>query len=57
MKIEPIRILKQDKRGVIYRVKQVNYIARGKGTISAEHTHEEAETLYLVEGKGGHTIN
>ncbi len=56
MKTEPIKILKHDNRGIIYRVGQVNYIIRERGAISADHTHEEAETIYLVEGKGQLTI-
>ena len=56
MKIEPIKIVKQDNRGIIYRAGSVNCILRKKGTISANHTHEEAENLYLVKGKGELTI-
>ena len=51
MKIQDIPIIKDDDRGKIYRCEPVNYIVRKKGTISADHTHEEAETLYLVEGE------
>lgn len=56
MKIEDIPVLKKDGRGVIYRCEPINYIVRKKGTVSANHTHEEAETLYLVEGKVELTI-
>ena len=56
MKIEEIPVVKQDERGTIFRCEPVNYIVRKKGTISADHTHEEAETLYLVEGKAELTI-
>ncbi len=56
MQINDIKVLKQDERGTIYRCNPVNYIVRRKGTISADHTHEEAETLYLVEGKVELTI-
>lgn len=56
MQIEDIPVLKQDVRGTIFRCEPVNYIVRGKGTISADHTHEEAETLYLIEGKVELTI-
>jgi len=51
MQIDEIEILKQDDRGIIYRCGPVNYIVRKKGSISADHTHKEAETIYLVEGK------
>lgn len=56
MKISDIPIIKDDDRGIIYRCEPVNYIVRKKGTVSADHTHEEAETLYLVEGEVELTI-
>lgn len=56
MQIDDIKVLKQDERGTIYRCKPVNYIVRRKDTISADHTHKEAETLYIVEGKVELTI-
>ncbi len=56
MKIQEIPIIKHDERGIIYRCEPVNYIVRKKDTISADHTHDEAETLYLVEGKVELTI-
>ncbi len=56
MKTEPIEISKEDERGIIYRCDPVNYIVRKRGSISADHTHEEVETLYLIEGKGKLTI-
>ncbi len=56
MQIDEIEILKQDDRGIIYRCEPVNYIVRKKGTISADHTHSEAEKIYLVEGKVELTI-
>ena len=56
MKIRDIPIIKQDERGIIYRCDPVNYIVRKKGTISANHRHEEAETLYLIEGSVELTI-
>ena len=34
----------------------MGYIFRKKGTISANHIHEEAETLYLVQGEVELTI-
>lgn len=51
MKIDDIPIVKEDERGIIYRCVPINYIVRKKGSISADHTHEEAETLFLVEGE------
>lgn len=56
MQIEKIKVLKEDERGIVYRCDPVNYTARKKGTISADHTHEEKETIYLVEGKVELTI-
>ncbi len=51
MKIDKIKITKKDDRGIIYDCDKVGYIFRNKGTISANHIHEEAETLYLVQGE------
>ena len=51
MQIEDIPIFRKDDRGIIYRCEPVNYIVRKKNTISANHTHKETETLYLIEGK------
>ncbi len=51
MKIENIKITKKDDRGVIYDCEKVGCIFREKGTVSANHIHEEAETLYLVQGE------
>jgi quercetin dioxygenase-like cupin family protein len=51
MQIDNIKVLKKDERGTIYRCKPVNYIVRNKDTVSADHTHKEAEMLYLVEGE------
>lgn len=56
MNIEKIEITKEDERGIIYDCDKVGYIFRKKGTISANHTHEEAEILYLVQGEVELTI-
>ena len=56
MNIKDIPIFAQDDRGTIYRCEPINYIVRKKGTVSADHTHEEAETLYLIKGKVELTI-
>jgi len=56
MKIADIPIIKDDDRGKIYRCEPVNFIVRKKGSISANHTHEEAEQLYLSEGEVELTI-
>lgn len=51
MEIKEIKITKEDERGIIYNCDKVGFIIRKKGTISADHTHEEAEALYLVNGE------
>jgi quercetin dioxygenase-like cupin family protein len=56
MNIEKINITKEDDRGVIYDCDKVGCIFRKKGTVSANHTHEEAEILYLVKGEVELTI-
>jgi hypothetical protein len=50
MQLYPINIIKSDDRGIIYDCGTASFITRKKGTISANHTHNEAETIYLVRG-------
>ena len=56
MKITELRTIKSDERGIIYDCDKLNTIKRKKGTINANHTHEDPEILYLVEGKVELTI-
>jgi quercetin dioxygenase-like cupin family protein len=56
MNIKKLQIVKSDERGIIYDCGKVGFIIRSKGTISADHTHEEPEILYLVEGRATLTI-
>ncbi len=56
MKVEKIKITKKDKRGTIYNCDKVGFIIRKKGTISADHAHKKAETLYLVQGGAKLTV-
>lgn len=56
MQIDQIERLKEDDRGTIFKCGSVNYIVRKKATVSADHAHKEAETLYLIEGKAELTI-
>ncbi|MFC1687307.1 cupin domain-containing protein [Patescibacteria group bacterium] len=51
MQIEKIKVIKSDKRGMIYDCGKSSFIARKKGTISADHKHEDSEIVYLVKGK------
>jgi quercetin dioxygenase-like cupin family protein len=51
MQLYPINIIKSDDRGIIYDCGTASFITRKKGTISANHTHNEAETIYLVRGE------
>ncbi len=51
MNLEDITIIKTDARGVIYDCGKSSFIARKKGSVSADHTHEDAETIYLVKGE------
>ena len=57
MEINDIKIIKSDDRGVIYDCGKSNFISRKQGTISADHTHNEKEELYLVKGEVEITIN
>lgn len=56
MKLEDIQLIKSDERGVIYQCGKSNFIVRKKGSVSANHKHHEAETLYLVQGGGILTV-
>jgi mannose-6-phosphate isomerase-like protein (cupin superfamily) len=56
MNLEPIKIIKSDERGVIYDCGKSNFIARSKGSISADHIHDDPETIYLVKGEVELTI-
>jgi len=51
MKLEEIKIIKSDERGIIYDCGNSGFISRKKGAISADHTHEDPETIYLVKGE------
>lgn len=56
MNLENIKIIKSDERGVIFNCGKVSFISRKKGSISADHRHEDAETIYLVKGEVELTI-
>ena len=51
IKLENIKIIRSDERGAIYACGQSSFIIRKKGSTSANHTHEDPETTYLVEGR------
>ena len=51
MNPEEIKIIKSDERGVIYECGKSSFIARKKGSVSADHKHEDSETIYLVNGE------
>lgn len=51
MDIKKIPITKSDKRGIIYDCDKINFIVRKKGTISADHSHPEGETFFLIDGE------
>ena len=56
MDIRPIKYFKNDERGVILECGKSHFVARVEGSASADHTHQEAESLYLVKGKAEITI-
>ena len=51
MELNKIKIIKSDERGIIYDCGSSSFITRKKGTIGADHTHEDQEIIYLVKGK------
>ena len=51
MTITKLNIIKNDERGIVYDCDGLMYVARKKGTITADHTHEDIdEILYLIDG-------
>ena len=56
MQLEKIEIIKSDERGIIYDCGKSNFIARKKGSISANHAHPDHEIIYLVTGEVEVTI-
>lgn len=50
MNIEGIEVIKSDERGVIYACGASSFISRKKGSVSADHSHEDPETVWLVKG-------
>ena len=51
MELHEIKIIKSDERGIIYDCGNSSFITRKKGTIGADHTHEDPEIIYLVKGE------
>lgn len=51
MNLNKIKIIKSDERGIIYDCGSSSFITRKKGTIGANHKHQEPETIYLVKGE------
>ncbi|MEK6937895.1 MAG: cupin domain-containing protein [Nanoarchaeota archaeon] len=56
MELKKIKIIKSDERGTIYNCGKSSFISRKKGTISANHKHEDLEIVYLVKGEVELTI-
>jgi quercetin dioxygenase-like cupin family protein len=52
MTIEPLKPIKQNESRTTYECGPVFYITAKAGGVLADHTHEEAETLWVLEGKG-----
>ncbi len=51
MNLKNLKIIKSDKRGVVYKCGKGMYVSRKKGTVTADHIHDDfGETLYLVKG-------
>jgi quercetin dioxygenase-like cupin family protein len=56
MLLDKIDVIKSDERGVILDCGKSNFIFRKKGTISADHTHDEHEIFHLVKGEVEATV-
>jgi mannose-6-phosphate isomerase-like protein (cupin superfamily) len=49
---EPLEPIKQNESRTTYECGPVFYISAKAAGILADHTHDEAETLWILEGKG-----
>lgn len=56
MNIEKILPVKEDERGTRYDLGVIKVVIRKAGTISADHTHLEAEVNYFISGQVKLTI-
>ncbi|MEI8009532.1 MAG: hypothetical protein WCI00_09600 [bacterium] len=56
MKLMGIPIIKSDERGIIYNCGKCSFVSRKKGSIGADHVHNDVEVIYLVKGKVELTI-
>ena len=56
MNLKKIKVIRSDKRGAMYGCDKLNYIVRKKGTVSADHSHEDPEILYILKGSGEITV-
>jgi len=56
VELHEIKLIKLDERGVIYDCGKASFIARKKGSISANHKHADPEIVYLVKGEVELTI-
>lgn len=52
MKLEPLVPTKIENDVVIYPCGPVHYVAAKAGRILADHTHDEAEILWIISGSG-----
>ena len=51
MELHEIKIIKSDERGIIYDCGKSKFISRKKGTVSADHRHDDPEVVYVVKGE------
>ena len=56
MNLKELSVIKSDERGIIYGCDNLKFISRKKDTISANHSHEDQEILYLIRGEVELTI-
>jgi mannose-6-phosphate isomerase-like protein (cupin superfamily) len=52
VKSKPLKPIKENKARVTYQCGPVFYISAKAGGVLADHKHSEAETLWIVEGRG-----
>ena len=54
MKIDNLPVFKKDERGIIYDRGEFKFLSRKKGSISADHLHDEDK---IIDGNIELTIN
>ncbi len=55
--INEIQLIKSNEDGAIYDCGKVKLIIKKEGSVSADHSHQEAESLFLIDGNAEITLD